>query len=273
MNFKTVKTDNAETQRRRKDFTVTSYNRNYSRLVVKIHSILAIYPKPVLNFFATLRLCVNKTVLILLTVLLTHLPALSEEIPISRFATEGLKGWESKSFKGETTYTIVQEDGKTVLKAHAKGAASGLSKKLKFNPQTYRYLKWSWKIAGTVAGGNEKTKQGDDYAARVYVVFPGRFFWQMRALNYIWANKLTKGEFVPNAFTSNAMLLAVQSGPAKAGQWITEQRDILADYRRVFGEDPPEAGAIAIMTDTDNTGAEATAWYGEITLSTSPTAP
>jgi len=74
---------------------------------------------------------------------------------------------------------------------------------------------------------------------------------------------------VPNAFTSNAMMIAVESGPAKTGQWVTEERDILTDYRRVFGEDPPEAGAIAIMTDTDNTGTEATAWYNDIILSTS----
>lgn len=198
----------------------------------------------------------------------SHSFAQADELAVSRFASEGLKGWEAKSFKGTTEYRIVQEDGRIVLKAHAKAAASGLTKKLTFKPHTYRYLNWSWKISGPVAGGNEKTKQGDDYAARVYVVFPGRFFWQMRALNYIWANQLPKGEFVPNAFTSNAMLLAVQSGPSKAGQWVTEQRDILADFRRVFGEDPPEAGAIAIMTDTDNTGTEATAWYGEITLST-----
>ena len=196
--------------------------------------------------------------------------AQANEIVVSRFATEGLNGWEGKSFKGVTDYRIVKEDGRTVLKAHAKGTASGLTRKLKFYPQTDRYLKWSWKVAGTVAGGNEKTKQGDDYAARLYVVFPGRFFWQMRALNYIWANKLPKGEFVPNAFTSHAMLIAVESGPAKVGQWVSEQRDILADYRRVFGEEPSAAGAIAIMTDTDNTGSEATAWYGEITLSTKP---
>lgn len=216
---------------------------------------------------APLCLCV---MLLICFIIMSASPAASEEIAVSRFATEGLKGWESKSFKGETSYRVVQEDGKTVLKAHAKAAASGLSKKLKFNPHTYRYLKWSWKVSGTVAGGNEKTKQGDDYAARVYVVFPGRFFWQMRALNYIWANKLPVGDYVPNAFTSNAMLLAVESGNEKAGQWVSEERDILTDYRRVFGEDPPEAGAIAIMTDTDNTGAEATAWYGEITLSTKP---
>lgn len=196
------------------------------------------------------------------------IPAFADEIALSRFGSEGIKGWESKSFKGTTEYTIVQENGRSVLKAHAKAAASGLSKKITFKPASYRYLKWSWKISNTIAQGNEKTKQGDDYAARVYVVFPGRFFWQMRALNYIWANKLPKGEFVPNAFTSNAMLIAVESGPSKAGQWVTEERDLLADFRRVFGEDPPEAGAVAIMTDTDNTGAEATAWYGDITLST-----
>jgi len=210
----------------------------------------------------------NKAFSVALLLCVSISSAHADEITVSRFAIDGIKGWESKSFKGTTEYKIVQEDGRTVLKAHAKGAASGLTKKLKFSPQTYRYLKWNWKISGTISQGNEKTKQGDDYAARVYVVFPGRFFWQMRALNYIWANKLPKGEFVPNAFTSNAMLLAVESGPSKAGQWVTEQRDILADFRKVFGEDPPEAGAIAIMTDTDNTGAEATAWYGDITLST-----
>lgn len=196
--------------------------------------------------------------------------AYADEIAVSRFAAEGITGWEGKSFKGNTSYMVVREDGRAVLKAHAKMAASGLTKKITFNPHTHRYLKWSWKIGGTVPGGNEKTKQGDDYAARVYVIFPGRFFWQMRALNYIWANKLPPQEFIPNAFTAKAMMLAVESGSAKAGQWVNEERDVLADYRRVFGEDPPEAGGIAIMTDTDNTGSEVTAWYGDIVISTKP---
>ena len=206
--------------------------------------------------------------LTLLFLLLTALPVFADEIAISHFAVEGLKGWEEKRFKGNTDYKIIHEDGRSVVKAHARGAASGLTKKISFSPAAYRYLKWSWKIAGTIAGGNESTKGGDDYAARVYVIFPGRFFWQMRALNYIWANKLPKGQFIANAYTGNAKMLAVESGSAKVGQWVSEERDILADYRTVFGEEPPEAGGIAIMSDTDNTGGEATAWYGDITLST-----
>ena len=63
-------------------------------------------------------------------------------------------------------------------------------------------------------------------------------------------------------------MVAVESGPDRVEQWISEERDILADYRRLFGEEPREIGAIAIMTDTDNTGAEATAWYGDIVIST-----
>ena len=195
--------------------------------------------------------------------------SVAASITVSRFAEEGLAGWQTQSFQGTTDYRIVEDAGRTVLQAHAQNAASGLTRELTFDPQVHRYLTWRWKVAGTISGGDEKSKQGDDYAARIYVVFPGRFFWQTRALNYIWANQLPRGEFIPNAFTANAVMIAVQSGPAGVGEWHQEERDILADYRRAFGDDPPKAGAIAIMTDTDNTGGAAMAWYDRIILTTS----
>jgi hypothetical protein len=192
----------------------------------------------------------------------------AEEIPVSRFSTDGLSGWETKSFKGVTEYRLVKEGGRTVVRASSKNAATGLIRKIHFEPSKYRYLRWSWKIAHTVVGGDEKSKAGDDYAARVYVIFPGLFFWQMKAINYMWANKLPKGASIPNAYVSNAKMVAVESGNSMAGQWLTEERDLLADYRRLFGTEPQDAEAIAIMTDTDNTGGTADAWYGEISLST-----
>ncbi len=155
-----------------------------------------------------------------------------------------------------------------VVQATSRNAASGLVKKIAFAPQKYRYLRWSWKIAHPIAAGDEATRAGDDYAARVYVVFSGRFFWQTKAINYIWANKLKKGQSIANAYTASAMMVAVQSGPEKSGKWLSEKRDILADYKKLFGNEPGEASAVAIMTDTDDTGAEALAWYGDITLTT-----
>jgi len=194
--------------------------------------------------------------------------ASADEIPVSNFKTDGLTDWELKNVKGSTDYHLIIEDGQTVLKAFSHDSATALIRKISFQPSKHRYLRWSWKIAGTIKAGDEKTKAGDDYAARVYVVFPGRFFWQTTAINYIWANKLAKGYFVPSAYTANSKMIAIESGNGKAGQWLTEERDLFADYRTLFGIDPPEAEAIAIMTDTDNTGGTAEAWYGDITIST-----
>ncbi len=206
--------------------------------------------------------------LLLTALFLSASASYAEEIPVSRFGVEGLSQWETKSFKGATEYTLVKDDGRTVLKAVSHAAASGLIRKIRFNPAKYRYLRWSWKVAHTVIGGDELSKAGDDYAARVYVVFPGRFFWQTKAINYIWANKLAKGRSVQNSYASNVKMVAVESGNDKAGHWLAEERDLYADYRLLFGADPPEAEAVAIMTDTDNTGSSAEAWYGDITLST-----
>ena len=114
--------------------------------------------------------------------------------------------------------------------------------------------------------GDVRAKKTDDYPARVYVIFPHWFPPKTRSINYIWANRLPVGEAVPNAYYAKAIMLAVQSGAENAGKWVTEERNVLEDFRRLFGEEPPEVGAIAIMTDTDNTGEQATACYDDLTL-------
>jgi hypothetical protein len=200
--------------------------------------------------------------------LFTAVSVRAEELAIGRFSAEGFNGWEKKEFKGLTDYSLALENDTTVVKATSQAAASGLVKKIVFDPRKYRYLCWSWKIDHTVAGGDETTKAGDDYAARIYVVFAGKYFWQAKAINYIWANHLKAGDSLANAYTASAMMVAVQSGPSNSGQWFAEERDIFADYKKLFGSEPGEASAIAIMTDTDNTGSSAQAWYGDITLST-----
>ena len=188
-------------------------------------------------------------------------------IQIGDFAKAGLTGWSEKSFKGETEYRIVEDAGKKVLQAKSQNSASGLVFDTDYDPNQYPVLSWSWKIGNTIAKGDSRTRAGDDYAARIYVVFPHWFFPKTKTLNYIWANQLPKDSFQFSTFTSNDMMIAVESGSAKAGQWITVQRNIVEDFRRAFGEDPPEIGAIAIMTDTDNTGESAVAWYSDIVAS------
>ncbi|RNC70992.1 MAG: DUF3047 domain-containing protein [Desulfuromonadales bacterium] len=195
--------------------------------------------------------------------------ALAATTTIGRFSAGDLSGWEDETFRGKqkTIYTLVRDGGRTVLRAQSRGSASGLIRREGFDPKERPVLRWSWKVEGTLRNGNERTKEGDDYPARVYVVFPRGLFWKTKAINYIWANRLPKGESIPNPFApKNVMMVAVESGNGQAGKWVEEERNIVEDYVKFFGEEPPKAGAIAIMTDTDNTGEEATAWYGDITL-------
>lgn len=180
--------------------------------------------------------------------------------------------WKEKSFKGRTEYTLVREGDGQVLQARSRNAASGLIFQQEFDLRHYPRLAWRWKVGNILQKGDERSKAGDDYAARVYVIFPHWFAPKTRSINYIWANKLPRESFVPNPYFGNAVMLAVQSGPERVGEWISEERDVAADYRRIFGEEPPPAGAVAIMTDTDNTGETAMAWYDDLRLLSAPQA-
>ncbi len=60
------------------------------------------------------------------------------------------------------------------------------------------------------------------------------------------------------------MMFVVESGSEKLQQWLTESRNVYADYKTAFGEAPAKITGVAIMTDTDNTRESAVAWYGDI---------
>ncbi|MBU0676137.1 MAG: DUF3047 domain-containing protein [Proteobacteria bacterium] len=208
----------------------------------------------------------------LLTVLFqaTTSSATGDSLLIDDFKKGIGPGWEEKSFKGKTLYSPSIADGIPCLQAKAKGTASGLFYKIDLDPAEYPILSWEWKVDNILAKGDARTKAGDDYSARIYVVFPSFLFWKTRALNYVWANQLPKDSAIPNSFTANAMMIAVESGREQIGQWRKESRNIYEDYQRYFGSPPPKVGAIAIMTDTDNTGESATACYGPIRLNRHP---
>ena len=176
------------------------------------------------------------------------------------------KGWREKVFKGRTLYRAEVKEGRPCIAAESHASASGLVFEIDFDPEAMPILTWEWWVEAPLAKADATQKSGDDYPARVYVVFPSPLFWRTRALNYIWDNRLAKGTILPNAYTNNAMMVVAESGPERTGQWVREERDLRRDFIQAFGEEPPRAGAIAIMTDTDDTGESARAWYGPIRI-------
>jgi hypothetical protein len=195
-------------------------------------------------------------------------PAPAETITLDDFSDGISPRWQEKSFVGRTSYHLVKDGDRQCVKAVSAGSSSGLYYKLDFDPKQYPLISWSWKIDNILQHGDARTRAGDDYAARVYVIFPSIFFWNTRAINYIWANRLPEGEAIFSSYTKNSVMIAVESGDQAAGQWRNEQRNIAEDYRRFFGQQPPRAGFIALMTDSDNTGEKVSACYGPISIST-----
>lgn len=205
-------------------------------------------------------------VLIIFSVMLTF--AAAATVRVGDFSSGDLSGWKEKSFAGETRYTRVEKDGRRVLQAQSQGTASGLYREIRVDLKRTPYLNWSWRIANVLEGVNERSKSGDDYPARVYVVLSGGIlFWKTRSLNYVWSSNQPIGSHWPNAYTDHVQMMAVESGKAKIGQWIAEKRNLRADFQNLFGDDIDHIDAIAIMTDTDNSGQAATAWYGDIYFS------
>jgi hypothetical protein len=194
--------------------------------------------------------------------------ASNEDLIVGDFGVGNLTGWQEKVFKNKTFYEVVKGDMGMVLKADSKDSASGLYREIKIDLVKTPCLIWSWKVGGILDNLDETTKNGDDYPARLYVVFSGGiFFWKTRALNYVWSNGRPIGSAWPNAYTNRSVNVAVQSGPDKVGQWTQQSRNVRNDFKRFVGVDVKQADAIAIMTDTDNSGSVATAFYGEVRFS------
>jgi DUF3047 family protein len=83
-------------------------------------------------------------------------------------------------------------------------------------------------------------------------------------VNYIWSSNAPVGLVVRNPYTDRSMMVVVQSGKKNLNTWVQEERNIYEDYRNAFKEEPPMISGVAIMTDTDDTGEFATAYYGGI---------
>lgn len=198
-------------------------------------------------------------------------------------------GWEPLEFPNidrHSRYQLVDDNGEQVVEATTDNSASGLIARVSVEPGDSLILRWRWKVSNVFEQGDARRRDGDDYPARIYVAFEfepeeAGFFERARrkavevvfgeelpgnALNYIWANQLPVGEMVANPFTDTTMMVAVNSGADTTGSWVTVERDIVADYKEAFGRTPPKLAGVAIMSDSDNTGESATAWYGDVQL-------
>jgi hypothetical protein len=182
-----------------------------------------------------------------------------------------LKEWEEKIFRGKVVYRIEKDQDLSYVRAKSQKAASALYYKIKLDARKkHPTISWKWNVRQFPDKNRPEsleTENEDDFAARVYVIFPARFFTNSKVLEYIWSERLPAGLTGTSPYSKNIKLIVARSGPNPDGRWHSEERDIAADYLKVFAR-PPEydIGAVAFMTNTEHTGTSADSMYDEISL-------
>ena len=195
-----------------------------------------------------------------------------------------LQPYEFPNLPRHTQFTLVEDDARTVLAARANASSSGLVRRLRADPRRFPVLAWRWKVMNLPLKGDIGTKAGDDFAARIYVVFDldtatlsisermqlalARAIWGEQvpaaALCYVWDVRTPAGTIVPNAYTDRVRMVVADSGSAGLGRWISHERDLAVDFRRAFGVEPPLVSAVIVSADTDNTGETTESYFGDI---------
>lgn len=195
--------------------------------------------------------------------------------------------WLRQSLPGverQNTFELVADAGRTVLEVRSDAAASTLTHALAIDPAQSPRLQWRWKVSRALTGSDFSRKSGDDYAARVYVLFDypveklslgdrvkmslGRTLYGAElptaAIAYVWGTAQKPDETGPNPYTDRVQMIVVDSGGGQAGQWREVERDLAADFRAVFGDEAPRVVGIAVSADTDNTGEAVVARFGDL---------
>ena len=182
-----------------------------------------------------------------------------------------LKEWEEKIFKGKVIYKIEKGQSLSFVKATSNAAASALYYKINLDSKIkHPVISWKWNVEKFPVKKMEESLEAqgeDDFAARVYVIFPARFLLNSKVLEYIWAEKLPAGATGSSPYSNNIKLIVARSGPNPDMKWYVEERDIIADYLKAFGRMPEhDLGAVAFMTNAEHTGTGAVSMYTDIKL-------
>ncbi len=235
----------------------------------------------------------------LLTLLIVIVPMLSTMASASttlRFSDtapgtslpSGWKPYVMSRRKPAARMAIVRDGAGDVFSIDANHAAGAIAQVLNLPAATT--LTWRWKVDHSVAAADLSRKSGDDFAARLYVFFDvprAQLSWLQRmqlslarrtlghamptaALCYVWDNRHATGTIAPSPYYNQMRTIVLQSGNAHAGTWQTQRRDLAADFRTAFGRAAPRVTGIALAADTDNTGAQVKAWFGDLTLVPDP---
>lgn len=197
-------------------------------------------------------------------------------------------GWQEYALPGKrrTSYRPLQAGDRYIVRAQAEASASMFRRQTRIDPSLLAGVQFSWRVASLIERADLAQADASDSPVRIVLAFDGdqgrlsarnRMLFELAqaltgepppyaTLMYVWDNRAEPESILHSHRTDRIRKIVVESGAAHVGQWRQYQRDVLADYRRAFGEEPGALIGIALMTDADNTASRATGDYGEVRL-------
>ncbi|MEX2574618.1 MAG: DUF3047 domain-containing protein [Balneolaceae bacterium] len=164
-------------------------------------------------------------------------------------------------------YQVMEENGNRFLRFDGvRGAHLNfpVRKVENFNINDYPVLTWQWRAHILPEGANEDNNSTNDVTASIYVVFSVNWLGIPRVIRYTWSSTLPAGTELSKNF-NNQKIIVVESGEENLGEWITFERNVKEDYRRLHGGNPPARPlAVLILSDGVSTGTPAKADYDNI---------
>lgn len=188
--------------------------------------------------------------------------------------------------KRSTRYTLLTQDGREVVHAEADSSASMWRRAMRVESSQLDRVQFSWKVPALMAEADLTQGDTEDAPVRVVLAFEGdadklsmrnRMMFDLAetltgerppyaTLMYVWDNRAPVESVITAARSDRIRKVVVESGGRRCRNWLNYQRDVVADYRRAFGEDPGALIGVAVMTDSDNTQSRTEAFYGPIRL-------
>lgn len=198
------------------------------------------------------------------------------------------EGWQPLALPGKkpTIYYWTEKDGRPALEASSERSASIWRKRVAPPLTNVGEVSFSWWTQSLIVGASVADIDHEDAVARVIFGFGGdidklplktRMKFELAqaltgelppyaTLMYVWDSKLPVGSVVINPRSDRIRKIVVDSGPAELRRWRDHRRDLAADFRHAFGEEPGPLQSMAVMTDSDNSRASARTWYGPVSV-------
>ena len=173
--------------------------------------------------------------------------------------------WSVKLWKGVGQFQIVEENRHKILRLETEKGCISLFRSLEVNVQENPIVSWEWKGLTLPSGASGDQEQLDDYGAAFYLIFSSTDAPERTtALGYVWDNTLPVGTSVTRPDDPNVRYIVVRSGQNQLNMWLTEERNVLADYQRGFGNAPVMLQGMSLVVDSEQTQSKAASFFGPI---------